>query len=756
VSNREARENFGQEWDRINRLYDEAVIAKSANEQDRKNEWETLKIVQCLLDHVHSTVVDSIETGAPCPTIDSDPDGVTLAIEDCHIVTRGCDEGSMTAHLCLTWCEKPNVPPLPPVEEPACTPAYIAREQGSFLAAIQASYTAMLNAPDSTYPNDALAEYETILSPAGWAGCAAPLVCVDCEGLQTILPVPTYEHAAHTCHLHEEYLSPGQSNFDSFRCLDGTCISMAGRCNEVANCADASDEIGCDPNVEHFVPAYLGTSAACPADMNSDVHFQCANSRCIEKIGLCNGHDNCGDGSDEAHCNGAIHVTVEATSGHTITVETLQTHTGVFHDREYNFDQLGHFQGRTFVKYSNDDKATDHDHVMTKIRAVEPLTVFIVKLDGHSLPWLAGEGYTRTAYEGVVFSGVRETRHKEWDPTLLTTDEFPASEVYSKKFEAGTIIIPGNNGGDGSFLIFLERPSEEDDMSHLMIQGCNNNPRELESGGGADVRCCAHDASYCNSGYFPQSFTFLDGSTSEGSNCQAGHCDGGANSWCHSAVTFAQAQEICAAGGERLCTRAEIEDDVCCGTGCGHNGHLIWFSDDAPPAPPALDSRLTAYWETGDCGAHGNDQNWDWCGEEAGDCPNIVHTELCPSGAAELFTYHGNGQQGSHRIGNCRYFWHAQYRCSDQFSITVGHELIHDGHCAAGWMGGNTYQASHELCAEHCRDTDGCGFFAYCDNGPHGCDGTTTCSLYRADAGCPDDQHWGAYNAYALTMSAVR
>jgi len=111
----------------INRLYDEAVIAKSANEQDRKNEWETLKIVQCLLDHVHSTVVDSIETGAPCPTIDSDPDGVTLAIEDCHIVTRGCDEGSMTAHLCLTWCEKPSVPPLPPVEEPACTPAYIAR-----------------------------------------------------------------------------------------------------------------------------------------------------------------------------------------------------------------------------------------------------------------------------------------------------------------------------------------------------------------------------------------------------------------------------------------------------------------------------------------------------------------------------------------------------------------------------------------------------------------------------------------------------
>jgi len=102
TSTRDARHTFGAEWDRIVRLYNEAREAKTANEADRKAEWETLKIVQCLLDHVHSTVTESIETGAPCPTIDSDPDGVSLAIEDCHIVTRGCQEGSMTAHLCLT------------------------------------------------------------------------------------------------------------------------------------------------------------------------------------------------------------------------------------------------------------------------------------------------------------------------------------------------------------------------------------------------------------------------------------------------------------------------------------------------------------------------------------------------------------------------------------------------------------------------------------------------------------------------------
>lgn len=461
VVNKAAREEFGVEWDRIVRLYNEARVAKTANEEDRKAEWETLKIVQCLLDHVHSTVTESIESGAPCPTIDSDPDGVTLAIEDCHIVTRGCQEGSMTAHLCLNWCEQPPVPPLPPVEEPACTPAFIAHEQKAFLAGIQADYTARLQAPDANYPSDHLIDYQTILSPSGWAGCAAPLVCVDCPGMATTLPLESFVAEAHTCHLHEEYLHPGESNSDSFKCFDGTCISMAGRCNGVSNCADDSDEQGCDASTNIFVPAYVGSSFTCPDNYDSDVYFQCANSNCIEKVGLCNAHDNCGDASDEAHCSASNAVTLEATSGRTITVENLQSHSGVFHDRSYTFESLGDFQGKTFIKYSNDDKMTSHEHVMTKIRTVEPMTVSIVKLAGHSLPWLTQERYTlSTSHTGVRFSGQRETRHKEWDPELHNPiDVFELSEVYTKTFEAGTVSIPGNNAGDGSFLIFLEKAS---------------------------------------------------------------------------------------------------------------------------------------------------------------------------------------------------------------------------------------------------------------------------------------------------------
>jgi hypothetical protein len=152
---------------------------------------------------------------------------------------------------------------------------------------------------------------------------------------------------------------------------------------------------------------------------------------------------------------------VEATSGRTITVESLQTGTGVFHDREYEFDSLGDFQGKTFIKYSNDDKAIDKDHVMIKVRTLEPVTVYVLKMGTYNMEWLQTGGWTESHHAGVSYSGVRETRHKEWDPSLLTTDHFEATSVHSKTFPAGTISLPGNQGTDGSFLIFLEKGAGE-------------------------------------------------------------------------------------------------------------------------------------------------------------------------------------------------------------------------------------------------------------------------------------------------------
>merc|ERR1719502_105490 len=449
-------------------------------------------------------------------------------------------------------------------------------------------YTNQLMAANADYPNDGLLAYETLLSDAGWAGCAPPLVCIDCEGQEVVEPCLDHVGGAHQCHLHEEYLSPGQSNQDTFRCLDGTCITQAGRCNGHSNCADGSDETGCDADDHLFVPAYLTTQYTCPADKHDDVHFTCANGQCIDKVGLCNGVSNCADGSDEAACTGRLQIELEAKSGRTITVESLQSGTGVFHDREYNFDSLGSFMGKTFIKYSNDDKMIDYEHVMTKIRTVEPVTVFLAMFDHNKPNWLDAQGFTPSSKTGGSFSGVRETRHKEWDPSLLSTDHFDYSVVYSKVFPAGTISIPGNNGGDGSFLIFLDRPNAEDEY----------------------------------------------------------------------------------------------------------------------------DSRISAYWESGNCGAMGNDWNWEWCGTTAGNCPVTVETIYCASGEAELVAYHGTGAANSYSRDGCNYFYHAQYRCIP-VPETLGEDLfigcfVDDGARDLGAMVGtrdNAETNTFALCRAACGNS---------------------------------------------------
>jgi len=648
--NMNARETFGQEWDSLMRSYTQAKMAKDLDQMDRIAEWETLTIVECLLRHVYDSVEENLDSGAPCPTIDSDPEGVTRAIEDCHIVTRGCvfawnhtfdrrmfaDDGteipmdrgtgesntgvafhedslihtgpicdpnrdprcegtlatgtwpvnadSLTAHLCLDWGMIPD--PCPgrddcmPDQFDVCDAAHVAKEQGSFLSDIQTDYLTALNAADD-HANDPLNSHLTVLSAAGWAGCAAPLICEQCEGASKLSVDTSRTEASTECHLHEEYLVLGANDARTFRCLDGTCLPMSGRCNGVDQCGDGSDEQGCDaPYVDNVElqtgAAYLAVSDVCPVNYNSDVFFPCGDGRCIEKLGLCNGIDNCGNGVDEAACSGDISISLEATSGRTITVEHLQTSTGVFHDRQYyQFQSLGDFAGKTFIKYSNDDKLTDHNHVMIKIRTVEPMTVFIVAHD--QLPWM-GQSWTEQAMTGVTFTGQREivrgdvatewqdTRHKEWDPSLNTEDDFSFGRVFSKTFAAGTIAIQGNtvvdgDRSDGSFLIFVERPSET--PTHVvMVDGCENQNTEvsrevvhISDARTASVRCC----------------------NDVGDHCDTSDLQGG----CQSDKTYEEAVQVCADNSMRLCTESEITNRVCCGTGCNFDGHQIWVAGES-------------------------------------------------------------------------------------------------------------------------------------------------------------------------------
>merc|ERR1719401_2713936 len=76
------------------------------------------------------------------------------------------------------------------------------------------------------------------------------------------------------------------------------------------------------------------------------------------------------------------------------------------------------------------------------------------------------------------------------------------------------------------------------------------------------------------------------------------------------------------------------------------------------------DTLLAAYWDSGICGPHGEDYQWEWCGKTAGDCKDTVQTDKCPSGEAQLVSVQGDRTCcASVNIGGCNYAYYAQYEC---------------------------------------------------------------------------------------------
>ncbi|GBP08672.1 Low-density lipoprotein receptor-related protein 2 [Eumeta japonica] len=71
---------------------------------------------------------------------------------------------------------------------------------------------------------------------------------------------------------------------DQYRCSNGKCIDTAAKCDHRDDCGDNSDEEHCN-----FPPCHNG-------------QFRCTNALCIPATYRCDGHRDCADGSDEANC----------------------------------------------------------------------------------------------------------------------------------------------------------------------------------------------------------------------------------------------------------------------------------------------------------------------------------------------------------------------------------------------------------------------------------------------------------------------
>ena len=91
----------------------------------------------------------------------------------------------------------------------------------------------------------------------------------------------------------------------------------------------------------------------------------------------------------------------------------------------------------------------------------------------------------------------------------------------------------------------------------------------------AAIRCCAIGAQ----------------NTCVDSVCSAAYGNNGLDpisaSFAGNAVSQAEAGVECAAQGGRLCTSAELESQVCCGTGCSHDHTLVWSTTSCTDAGSA-------------------------------------------------------------------------------------------------------------------------------------------------------------------------
>lgn len=119
-----------------------------------------------------------------------------------------------------------------------------------------------------------------------------------------------------------------------FKCTSGECLTISKRCNGYTDCADGSDERGCDEtsrtvNLEcSFFQFMCADRSKCiDQKLRCDKHVDCADhsdeknceeydpakgcrsnqhvcpdGMCIDLNALCDGFNDCKDGSDEQHC----------------------------------------------------------------------------------------------------------------------------------------------------------------------------------------------------------------------------------------------------------------------------------------------------------------------------------------------------------------------------------------------------------------------------------------------------------------------
>ncbi|XP_054168279.1 sortilin-related receptor-like [Oppia nitens] len=119
---------------------------------------------------------------------------------------------------------------------------------------------------------------------------------IGCNGTDKVIPTSNQTTTTSTANPLDSCAG------DWFRCATGICVPLIWRCDRVDDCGDNSDETGCDhknplPTAGQQIPE-TNIKDNCGPD-----RYQCLNGQCIWDSWLCDSQKDCESGEDEENCN---------------------------------------------------------------------------------------------------------------------------------------------------------------------------------------------------------------------------------------------------------------------------------------------------------------------------------------------------------------------------------------------------------------------------------------------------------------------